>query len=47
MVYLGVEMEIRIRFGALKYKARSKNTYFYGVDTELRDLGVGRIMEED
>lgn len=39
MIYLGIEMDIRIRFGALKYKARSKDTYFDDVKADLRNLG--------
>lgn len=31
----------------VKVESKIKNTYFGGVDTDLRDLGVGRIMEED
>lgn len=42
MIYLGIKMDIRIRFGALKYKARSKDTYFDDVKADLRNLGVRR-----
>lgn len=42
MIYLGIEMDTRIRFGALKYKSRSKDTYFDDVKADLRNLGVRR-----
>lgn len=39
---LGIEMEVWIRSGTLKDRARSKDSYFDDVEADLRDLGVRR-----